>query len=85
MAVNLRSRLWRCTLDRDIKLEGWSRACVLTLLLTFACMPASAQRPGDETLVGVIDFHAHAGPDSRPRALNDIEVARSWRSARSTS
>jgi microsomal dipeptidase-like Zn-dependent dipeptidase len=27
-------------------------------------------------LSGVIDFHVHAGPDSRPRSLNDYEAAR---------
>lgn len=27
-------------------------------------------------LTGVIDFHAHAGPDSRPRAFNDFEAVR---------
>ena len=33
------------------------------------------------SLAGVIDFHAHAGPDSRPRSLNDLEVARLAREA----
>lgn len=28
------------------------------------------------SLSGIIDFHVHAGPDSRPRSLNDIEAAR---------
>ena len=28
------------------------------------------------SLVGVVDLHAHAGPDSRPRSVNDIEAAR---------
>ena len=28
------------------------------------------------SLTGVIDFHAHAGPDSRPRSLTDVEAAR---------
>ena len=27
-------------------------------------------------LSGVIDFHTHSGPDSRPRSVNDIEAAR---------
>ncbi len=57
-----------------------SRVCLLILLPAFAVVPASAQLEGD-TLVGVIDFHAHAGPDSRPRSLNDIEVARLFRQA----
>ena len=38
-----------------------SRVCLLILLPAFAVVPASAQLEGD-TLVGVIDFHAHAGP-----------------------
>ena len=36
---------------------------------------AMAQQPSID-LTGVIDFHAHAGPDSRPRAFNDFEAAR---------
>ena len=36
---------------------------------------AMAQQPSVD-LTGVIDFHAHAGPDSRPRAFNDFEAAR---------
>ena len=50
-------------------------AAVFILLLAFASVPASAQL-GDETLVGVIDFHCHSGPDSRPRSVTDIEIAR---------
>ena len=55
-------------------------ALVLFVSMAFAVVPVSAQ-PGDETLEGVIDFHAHAGPDSRPRSLTDIEVARLFRQA----
>ena len=36
---------------------------------------ATAQRPC-VARTGVSDFHAHAGPDSRPRAFNDYEAAR---------
>ena len=36
---------------------------------------ATAQQPAID-LSGVIDFHAHAGPDSRPRAFNDFEAVR---------
>jgi microsomal dipeptidase-like Zn-dependent dipeptidase len=28
------------------------------------------------SLAGVIDFHVHSGPDSRPRSVSDLEVAR---------
>jgi hypothetical protein len=50
------------------------------LLFVVAASPATAQeRP--VSLRGVIDFHAHAGPDSRPRSLDDIEAARLARQA----
>ena len=62
-------------LDRHVALTVWSILCLLVLLLAFASMPASAQL-GDETLVGVIDFHCHSGPDSLPRSVTDIEIAR---------
>ena len=62
-------------LGRDVALKVWSIVCLLVLLLAFASVPASAQL-GDETLVGVIDFHCHSGPDSRPRSVTDIEIAR---------
>ncbi len=35
--------------------------------------PSGAQTTA---LEGVIDFHVHAGPDSRPRSVSDIEIAR---------
>ena len=43
--------------------------------MAFGPVPAFAQL-GDDTLVGVIDFHCHSGPDSRPRSVTDIEIAR---------
>ena len=42
--------------------------------------PAAAQE-SSVSLAGIIDFHAHAGPDSRPRSLNDIEAARLMKQA----
>ena len=45
----------------------------LTMLLVASAV--STQEPA-VSLTGVIDFHTHAGPDSSPRLLNDIEVAR---------
>ena len=45
----------------------------LTLLVSG--FPVTAQERA-VSLAGIIDFHAHAGPDSRPRSLNDIEAAR---------
>ena len=50
-------------------------AWLLVLLLPSVSLPASEQL-GDDTLVGVIDFHCHSGPDSRPRSVTDIEIAR---------
>ena len=35
----------------------------------------------DVNLAGVIDMHVHAGPDSLPRAMNDLEAARRARDA----
>ena len=35
----------------------------------------------DVNLAGVIDMHVHAGPDSRPRAMNALEAARRARDA----
>ena len=48
---------------------------LLVLALALGSVPVLAQ-PGDDTLVGVIDFHCHSGPDSRPRSLTDVEIAR---------
>ena len=31
---------------------------------------------GGESLGGVVDLHVHAGPDSRPRSVSDLEAAR---------
>lgn len=50
-------------------------AFMAALLLVVAASPATAQERA-VSLRGVIDFHAHAGPDSRPRSLDDIEAAR---------
>ena len=48
----------------------------ITLFIWLA--PGQAQ---DVNLTGVIDMHVHAGPDSRPRAMNDLEAARTARDA----
>ncbi len=37
---------------------------------------AGAAQDRDVSLAGAIDFHVHSGPDSRPRSVNDLEVAR---------
>ena len=47
-----------------------------------ACAGEPQQTPESEvSLAGVIDFHAHSGPDSRPRSVNDYEAARSAQAA----
>ena len=33
------------------------------------------------SLVGIIDFHTHSGPDSRPRSITDLEVTRLFKEA----
>ena len=48
----------------------------ITLFIWLA--PGQAQ---DDNLTGVIDMHVHAGPDSLPRAMNDLEAARRARDA----
>ena len=51
------------------------RGAVLGLLLAFVTVAATVD--GQTTaLAGVIDFHVHSGPDSRPRSVSDLEVAR---------
>ena len=47
----------------------------------FLVVSAAAPQDAPVSLTGVIDFHTHAGPDSRPRSVNDIEVARQFKEA----
>ena len=54
----------------------------------FAVPPATAGAAGAAgaqeiavSLDGVVDLHVHAGPDSRPRSVDDIEAARAARDA----
>ena len=54
---------------------------LLALSLALGSVPVSAQ-VGDDTLVGVVDFHCHSGPDSRPRSVSDVELARLAKQAR---
>ena len=49
-------------------------------LITFFIGLASTQAQ-ETDLSRVIDMHVHAGPDSRPRAMNDFEAARMARDA----
>lgn len=55
----------------------------LTLVMTGVYMDSSAGGQGpDISLEGVVDLHVHAGPDSRPRSVNDLEAARGAQDAR---
>jgi predicted metal-dependent TIM-barrel fold hydrolase len=47
----------------------------LSVLLSVFSIHSNGQANG-VSLTGIIDFHVHAGPDSRPRSLNDLEAAR---------
>lgn len=48
-------------------------ACLAGLLIY---IPPVFSQSNSIDLTGVIDFHAHSGPDSRPRAFNDFEAVR---------
>ena len=54
----------------------------LAVLTLAACAGETPQAPEAEvSLAGAIDFHAHSGPDSRPRSVNDYEAARAAQAA----
>ncbi len=49
----------------------------VALALALAAWASGGAAQGQEvSLAGAIDFHTHSGPDSRPRSVNDLEVAR---------
>ncbi len=50
-------------------------AATLAVAVTVGIGPAAGQ-DRDASLAGAIDFHVHSAPDSRPRSVNDSEVAR---------
>ena len=53
----------------------WLVGSVLGLSLALGVQTAPVD--GQTTaLAGVIDFHVHSGPDSRPRSVSDLEIAR---------
>ena len=60
-------------LDLFQKKQGLMLLTALTWL--FLGTSVAGQEPAI-SLTGIIDFHAHSGPDSRPRSLNDFEAAR---------
>ena len=50
---------------------------VVATVVLGACGSVPAVGQGmDVSLAGVVDLHVHAGPDSRPRSVDDIEAAR---------
>ncbi|MBM62511.1 MAG: hypothetical protein CL484_06130 [Acidobacteria bacterium] len=52
----------------------WCLAVGLAVLwVLFTGQPSQSQTT---SLAGVIDFHVHSGPDSRPRSVSDLEIAR---------
>ena len=56
--------------------------CTLSVCGLAAC--GGGPMPSQEStvsLAGVIDFHTHTGPDSRPRSVNDFEAARGAKDA----
>ena len=61
--------------------HGMSRLLLLAALALPLTPSAAAAQDEPVSLAGVIDFHAHAGPDSRPRSLDDVEVARLFKDA----
>ncbi len=61
-----------------------SRAVLLTLALGMSgagMVPSAREQGPDISLEGVVDLHVHAGPDSRPRSVSDLEAARGAKDA----
>ena len=58
----------------------WLAALAAVALAACGGEPQQAPEPA-VSLAGVIDFHAHSGPDSRPRSVNDYEAARAAKAA----
>ena len=67
-------------LERESCLRRVARLAFVAVVFSAPATPATAQDQ-PVSLAGIIDFHAHAGPDSRPRSLNDIEAARLMKQA----
>ena len=53
--------------------KWWSTLALAMAGLLTAGLSAAGQTT---SLEGVIDFHVHSGPDSRPRSVSDLEIAR---------
>ena len=62
--------MYKCRMLRQLLLAG---------LALFLVVSAAATQETPVSLTGVIDFHTHTGPDSRPRSMDDIEAARRFK------
>ena len=51
----------------------WKTAGAAAWIGVVLAQPTAGQTT---SLAGVIDFHVHSGPDSRPRSVSDLEIAR---------
>ena len=49
---------------------------VVGLAVSLGIVWVQSSQAQTTSLAGVIDFHVHSGPDSRPRSVSDLEVAR---------
>ena len=59
-----------------VRSAGFRWLPVLAAAALAACGGEAPPVPEAEvSLAGAIDFHAHSGPDSRPRSVNDVEAA----------
>ena len=54
-------------------MRWWTAAGAAAMIGVVTVQPAAGQTT---SLAGVIDFHVHSGPDSRPRSVGDLEIAR---------
>ena len=64
--------MYKCRMQRQLLLAG---------LALFLVVSTAATQDAPVSLAGIIDFHTHAGPDSRPRSMDDIEAARQFKEA----
>ena len=58
---------------RTLKL---SLVCLAVGIIGASYVMHAGAQGGRELLDGVVDLHVHAGPDSRPRSVSDLEAAR---------
>jgi len=58
---------------RTLKL---SLVCLAVGIVGVSYVMHARAQGGRELLDGVVDLHVHAGPDSRPRSVSDLEAAR---------